>query len=76
MLSQDNWPNPGNTGVSNFKRFRLQFDFKLDTNTSADIRFYDASRMKDKATLAASDSDAIMDRNDHSRIQANLTHKF
>ncbi len=66
--SQDNWPNPGNTGVSNFKGFR---------HTSVDVRYYDAQRIADAAPLQAqTTSDAIMSRNDHSRFQVNLTVKF
>jgi len=74
--SQDNWPNPGNTGVSNFEGFRLQLDYNIASNTSVDVRYYDAKQITDDATLPTTSSDAIMNRQDHSRLQANLTVKF
>lgn len=75
-FSQDNWPNPGNTGASNFEGLRYQYDYNIDTNTTLDVRYYDAERIKDKATLATTTSDAIMSRKEHSRFQLNLTVKF
>jgi len=75
-FSQDNWPNPGSTGVSNFEGIRFQVDYKVDTNTSLDLRYYDAKRIKATAGLPAPLSDAVMSRSSHNRLQANLTVKF
>ena len=75
-FSQDNWPNPGSTGVSNFEGPRLQVDYKVMKNTTLDLRYYDASRITDPATLPPTVSDAIMTREEHSRFQLNLTVKL
>lgn len=75
-FSQDDFPNPGATGVSNFKGFRLQMDYKIDKNVNLDVRYYDMERIVDTATLGASTSDARFNDRDRYRIQANLNLKF
>ncbi len=76
MYSQDNWPNPGNNGVSNFEGMRYQVDFKIAKNTSMDLRYYDGERIVDTATLPATASDALLNDKDRNRLQLNLTVKF
>lgn len=75
-FSQDDFPNPGATGVSNFKGFRLQLDYKIAKNVNLDIRYYDMKRIVNTATLGASASDARFNDLDRYRIQANLNIKF
>ncbi len=74
--SQDNWPNPGNTGVTNFEGFRYQLDYKIAGNTKLDVRYYDGERITDPAVLPATGSDAVMSDRDRNRLQVNLTVKF
>jgi hypothetical protein len=75
-FSQDDFPNPGSTGVSNFEGFRLQLDYKIAKRVNLDVRYYDMERIVDTATLAASASDARFNDRDRYRIQANLNIKF
>ncbi len=76
MYSQDNWPNPGGNGVSNFEGIRYQLDYKIAKNTGLDLRYYDGERIVDPATLPATASDAILGDKDRNRLQLNLTVKF
>jgi hypothetical protein len=75
-FSQDDFPNPGSTGVSNFDGFRLQLDYKIAKRVDLDIRYYDMQRIVDTATLGPSASDARFNDRDRYRIQANLNVKF
>ncbi|NOX42900.1 MAG: hypothetical protein GXP19_04085 [Gammaproteobacteria bacterium] len=75
-FSQDNFPNPGNTGVSNFEGFRLQYDYKISKNTALDIRYYDMERIEPTGTLSATASDALINDQDRNRIQLNINVKF
>ena len=81
MASQDNFPNPGSTGVSNFDGIRVQADFKLADKVSMDIRYYDMEPIEEGAaltTLLAANptaSDAIL-TDDRTRVQLNLNVKF
>jgi hypothetical protein len=74
--SQDNFPNPGLTGVSNFTGTRLQVDYKIASNTNLDLRYYSMKSIEDPATLPATPSDALMSADKHDRLQLNLTVKF
>ncbi|MDH3973716.1 MAG: putative porin [Deltaproteobacteria bacterium] len=90
MASQDNFPNPGGSGVSNFDGIRVQADFKLASKVSLDIRYYDMEP-KEKVTDNADgtytiaglttkgatyvEEDAIL-TDDRTRIQVNLNVKF
>ncbi len=76
MYSQDNWPNPGDNGVSNFEGVRYQVDYKIAKNTSLDLRYYDGERIVDTATLPGTASDALLNDKDRNRLQLNLTVKF
>lgn len=81
VLSQDNFPNPNSTGVSNFKGFRLQWDYKPSKNTSIDLRYYSMKRLKDRALLADSlfgslSKDALANDIDRTRLQLNINVKF
>ncbi len=73
--SQDNFPNPGSTGVSNFKGPRFQLDYKIDKGTSLDLRYYMAKKVT-AITGYSGASDAIMSRDKHNRLQMNITVKF
>lgn len=75
-FTQDDYPNPGNTGVSNFEGFRLQYDYKISKNTALDIRYYDMERIEPTATLSATASDALINDQDRNRIQLNINVKF
>jgi len=75
-FSQDNFPNPGNTGVSNFEGFRLQYDYKISKNTALDIRYYDMERIEPTGTLSTTASDALFNDQDRTRIQLNINLKF
>ncbi len=79
IYSQDNWPNPGNNGVTNFEGIRYQLDWKIAKATSMDLRYYDGERIKDRATILATNptaSDALLNDKDRNRLQLNLTVKF
>lgn len=71
--SQDNFPNPGSTGVSNFDGMRYQVDIKLASNVALDLRYYDMDVINENMTGA--ESDAIL-TDDRERIQLNLNVKF
>jgi len=75
-FSQDDFPNPGSTGVSNFEGFRLQLDYKVAKKVNLDVRFYDMERIVNTGTLGATASDARFNDLDRYRIQANLNIKF
>lgn len=76
-FTQDNWFNPGNIGgISNFDGFRLQLDYKVAKNVGMDLRYYDGERLEDKSTLAASDSQSILNDKERTRLQFNINVKF
>jgi len=74
--SQDNFPNPGSTGVSNFTGTRLQVDYHIAANTNLDLRYYSMKRIENPNSLPATPSDALMGADKHTRLQLNLTVKF
>ncbi|MDX8410693.1 MAG: putative porin [Mariprofundaceae bacterium] len=87
MLSQDNFANPNNTGVSNFEGWRFQADYKVTDHVSADLRYYMAEAIFDPKNILASNvaltnavantpSDAIMGKENHNRFQVNVNVKF
>jgi hypothetical protein len=75
-FGQDDFPNPGNTGVSNFEGFRLQLDYKVSKRVNIDLRYFDMERIVDASTLPLSASDAIFNELDRSRLQLNINTKF
>lgn len=72
MFSQDNFPVEGNSGVTNFEGYRLQFDFYTGKNSSVDLSYYEMERIHDPASLGATASDAIMTRREQNRMQLNF----
>jgi len=80
IFSQDNFANPGNYGVSNFRGTRLQIDYKINKHTSIDLRAYLARRIVDPNTIggqvAGTVTDALMTDIDRKRYQVNLNMKF
>lgn len=76
MFTQNNFPVEGNTGVSNFKGYRLQFDFYTGKNSSVDLSFYEMERIHDPASLGATASDAVMTRQNQERMQLNFNVRF
>jgi len=75
-MSQDDFPNPGHTGVSNYKGYRLQVDYKINHHVAMDLRFYSMKRLEDAADLPATISDAIFNENKRTRLQLNVNYKF
>jgi hypothetical protein len=75
-FSQDDFPTPGNTGVSNFKGYRLQLDYKMAKSINVDLRYFDMERLEQRQSLAMSSSNAIFDELARSRLQLNLNLKF
>lgn len=75
-VSQDDFPNPGNTGVSNYEGYRLQLDYKVNANVAVDLRLFNMKRLEDKGTLPSNFSDAIFNENERSRLQLNVNYKF
>ena len=75
-VSQDDFPNPGNTGVSNYKGYRLQLDYNVNPKVAIDLRLYSMKRLTDKALLPESISDAIFNENERTRLQLNVNYKF
>ena len=76
MFSQDNFPVEGNTGVSNFEGYRLQFDFYTGKSSSVDLSYYEMERIHDPASLGATASDAVMTRQEQKRMQLNVNVSF
>ena len=76
MYSQNNFPVEGTSGVTNFKGYRLQFDFYTGKNSSVDLSFYDMERLHDPAALGATASDAVMTRQSQERMQINFNLQF
>lgn len=76
MFSQNDFPVEGNTGVSNFKGYRLQYDFYTGKNSSVDLSFYEMDRIHDPASLGATASDAVMTRQKQKRMQMNFNVRF
>ncbi|MCK4794745.1 MAG: putative porin [Desulfobacteraceae bacterium] len=79
-FSQDNFPTPGSTGVSNFEGYRVQADFKAAKNVSIDLRYYEMQPIREGAELAllqamSPNSDALLG-DERSRYQLNLNLKF
>jgi len=79
IFTQDNFANPGNFGVSNFRGERYQIDYKFNKHVSIDFRAYIARRLR--ITTGALESggtvtDALMNRHKHDRYQVNLNMKF
>ncbi|MBL4910848.1 MAG: putative porin [Alteromonadaceae bacterium] len=75
-FSQDDFPNPGNTGVSNYDGYRLEVDYKVNAKVGIDLRWFSMQRLVDKADLPATPSDAIFNENERSRLQLNVNYKF
>lgn len=75
-FSQDDFPVEGSSGVSNFKGYKLQFDFFTGKTSSVDLSFYDMQRIHDPAYLGATASDALMTRNKQKRMQMNFNLSF
>tara|TARA_R110001583_G_scaffold7879_4_gene38502 strand:+ start:3374 stop:4462 length:1089 start_codon:yes stop_codon:yes gene_type:complete len=75
-VSQDDFPNPGSTGVSNYDGYRLQLDYKVNPKLAVDLRLFNMKRLEDKSTLPSSVSDAIFNENERSRLQLNVNYKF
>jgi len=80
-FGQDDFPNPGSTGVSNFKGFRVQFDYKVSAKMSFYLKYFDMERIVDVATLSesvlsATTSDAIFNEVSRTRLQFDLNYKF
>ena len=75
-VSQDDFPNPGATGGSNYEGYRLQLDYKVNPKVAVDLRLFSMERIEDKATLPTSISDAIFNEKDRTRLQLNLNYKF
>lgn len=80
-FGQDDYPNPGSTGVSNFEGFRVQFDYNVSANMSFYLKYFDMERIVDVATLSESIlsstiSDAIFNEPSRTRIQFDLNYKF
>ncbi len=69
--SQDNFPNPGSAGVTNFKGIRAQVDIKVASNVGLDIRYYD---MEPETKTGILPVDACTDERE--RVQMNLNVKF
>jgi len=76
MFSQNNFPVEGNTGVTNFKGYRLQFDFYTGENSSVDLSYYEMERIHDPASLGATASDAVMTLAEQKRMQLNFNVRF
>ncbi len=76
MFSQNDFPVEGNTGVTNFKGYHLQFDFYSDKNSSVDLNYYIMERIHDPASLGETASDAVMTRLEQKRMQLNLNVRF
>lgn len=76
MFSQDNFPVEGNSGVTNFQGYRLQFDFFTGKNSSVDLSFYQMDRIHDPASMGDTASDAIMTRQKQKRMQLNFNLQF
>jgi len=76
MFSQNNFPVEGNTGVSNFTGYHLQFDFYTGKNSSVDLSYYVMERIHDPALLGATASDAVMTLAEQERIQLSLHVQF
>ena len=76
MFSQNDFPVEGNSGVSNFKGYKLQFDFYTGKNSSVDMSFYDMERIHDPSSLGPTASDAIMTRTKQKRMQLNFNLSF
>lgn len=84
VFSQDDFPDPGKSGVSNFTGYRAQVDIKLTDKVGVDIRYYSmdvktkiadfASKYKSGSSLNST-SDAIL-TDDRTRLQLNLNVKF
>jgi hypothetical protein len=75
-FSQDDHPNPGNTGVSNYDGYRLQLDYKVNPKVAVDLRLFGMERIVDKADLPDTPSDAIFNELDRTRLQLNVNYKF
>lgn len=75
-VSQDDFPNPGATGVSNYEGYRLQLDYKVNPKVAVDLRLFSMERIEDKANLPTSISDAIFNEKDRTRLQLNVNYKF
>ena len=75
-FSQDNFPVEGNTGITNFEGYKLQFDFYTGKASSVDLVFYDMKRIHDPASLGATASDALMSREKQKRMQLNFNVSF
>ena len=76
MFSQDNFPVEGNSGVSNFKGYHLQFDFYTGKQSSVDLSYYIMERIHDPASLGPTASDAVMTQREQKRMQLNLNVLF
>ncbi len=76
MFTQNNFPVEGKTGVSNFKGYRLQFDFYTGKNSSVDLSYYTMERIHDPAELPATASDAVMTLQKQNRVQMNFNVQF
>ena len=75
-FSQNDFPTEGNSGVSNFKGYKLQFDFYTSKTSSVDMSFYEMDRIHDPASLGPTASDAIMTRHKQKRMQLNFNLRF
>jgi hypothetical protein len=75
-FSQDDFPVDGSSGVSNFKGYKLQFDFFTSKTSSVDLSFYDMERIHDPSELGPTASDAIMTSTKQKRMQLNFNVQF
>ncbi|MFT7008914.1 MAG: hypothetical protein ACJAXJ_003457 [Colwellia sp.] len=75
-VSQDDFPNPGSTGVSNYEGYRLQVDYKVNANVAVDLRLFNMKRLEDKSTLPSSISDSLFNESERRRLQLNINYKF
>lgn len=76
QFSQNDFPVEGNSGVSNFKGYKLQFDFYTSKTSSVDMSLYEMERIHDPASLGATASDAVMTRSKQKRMQLNFNLRF
>lgn len=76
MFSQNNFPVEGNTGVTNFEGYHLQFDFYTGKNSSVDLSYYEMERIHAPASLGATASDAVMTLPEQKRMQLNFNVQF
>ncbi len=75
-FGQDDFPNPGSTGVSNFEGIRIQLDYKINSKMAFDLKLFDMKRIEDASTLPSTSSDTIFNELSRTRVQFNLNYKF